>query len=256
MHKPNAKTAIKILSELKSLSSPENLAYFVTPNTILTLSGARAYSDGIFYSNNEETLKLWDKEIATAIDILKTKTNICLAENKIAKSVTNQSMASYEIVFYNGLKGILENTNLINKKATELLDKKLNSHQLFSRLESLLRQNKELSNLNSEDLGHIAFGILLGYPDKAILSSVTKWSEKNPFSELLIDADIRGASYYDCPQPIYSYPRSLASDISIKTHEKLWSSILKDYFTSDFHKNLEQNKDFKLKLKQLDMLLD
>lgn len=253
MTRPSAQTAIKILNNLKSKTSTENLAYFVTPNTILTLSGARAYCDGIFYNKNDEKLKNWHKEISETIDILKTITGVFLSECKVGKTIAKENMVSYELVFKDGLKQVLANTNLINEDMPELFIQNFNTSQLLPQLEVKLKQNKDLVRFNNEDIGHIAFGILLGYPDKAILSSVDKWSDDNPFTETLIDANILGCRYYFCPQPVYSYARNLVDDTEINKHEKLWSSILKDYYLSDFHKNLEQNSNFKHKLTQLGM---
>lgn len=42
---PTAQTAIDILERLKGNVGSATLAYWITPNSILTLSGARAYCD-------------------------------------------------------------------------------------------------------------------------------------------------------------------------------------------------------------------
>lgn len=121
------------------------------------------------------------------------------------------------------------------------------------RCASLLKQDERFKHFNKENLNHVAFGILVGYPDKAILGSATEWEKDDPFAESLIDAAIRGSWYYICPRPVYSYPRRLVIDPDINTHERLWSKILKDYYKSEFHKQLEADKSFQQKLNRLKM---
>lgn len=85
-----------------------------------------------------------------------------------------------------------------------------------------------------------------------MLASVKGWGEdRDPFGEPDMPADIRGADYYICPQPVYSYPRSLAGEPDITRHEQLWSKILIGYYTSDFHKTLEKDEKFLEKAKEI-----
>lgn len=254
MNQPSAQTAIKILSELKNQTNSATLAYWVTPNTILTLSGARAYCDGVFYHDDKKLLEAWTKEMRDSVQILKLITDVYFAETKIDKSTLKECYAGYDMIFTQGLELVLENTALLGNAKAELIQQKLAGKQLIEVMCSLLKQDEQFKHFNKEDLNHVAFGILVGYPDKAILGSVTEWNKDDPFAEPLIDADIRGSWYYICPRPVYSYPRNMVTDPEINAHERLWSTILKDYYTSEFHKSLEADKNFRQKLKQLGML--
>jgi len=251
MIQPSAKTAIDILSHLQDKTNPAILAYWVTPNTILTLSGARAYCDGVFYYDDKKVLETWTKEMADSIQVLESITEIYFAEAKIDKTNAKEDYAGYDVVMTQGLQYVLEQTTLLGPETHTLLTQNLRGEKLIDALRSLLKEKEQLKHFNKENLNHIAFGILVGYPDKAILGSVTEWEKDDPFAEPLIDADIRGSWYYICPKPVYSYPRHLVTDSKINTHEQLWSSILKDYYTSDFHQILEKNLDFQKRVEVL-----
>jgi len=250
---PSAQTAINILTRLQAKSQPAMLAYWVTPNSILTLGGARAYCDGVFYSEprSKKVLQNWTEEIAGSIKVIKSITSIYCATASVAKTVTEEDYASYDVVTSQGLEHVLEQTRLLGPTKRDLLSRSVSAEKLLEKMRVLLKGKKALENFSDENLNHIASGILLGYPDQAILGSVTEWEKDDPFAEPLIDADIRGSGYYICPKPVYSYPRHLVNDPGIKTHEKLWSSILYDFYKSDFHTTLAANAKFQQKADQL-----
>lgn len=253
MSKPNTQTAIKILGKLKGSGDPSLLAYWVTPNTILTLSGARAYCDGVFYHKDKKVLEAWTKEMAGSIKTLKLVTDIYFAESKVDKTTSKETYAGYDVLITSGLTHVFEQTTLLGPNSKDLLAQNLPGVQLVNALVDLLQENKRLKHFNKEGLNHIAFGILVGYPDEAILGAVTKWEEDDPFAEPLIDADIRGSGYYNCPRPVYSYPRHLVTNLTINTHEKLWSSILEEFYNSEFHASIAKDRGFQQKIKELGM---
>ncbi|HKR82239.1 MAG TPA: hypothetical protein VJR27_04560 [Candidatus Saccharimonadales bacterium] len=248
---PTAQTAIDILERLKDKVGTAALAYWITPNSILTLSGARAYCDGVFYHSSKKQLAEWTAEMTQSIDALKTITDIYFAEAKVDKSTSKEDYAGYDAVFTNGLNFVLDSTQLLGDSKLNLTKQRLSGEKLVEAMCRLLEQDGRLQQFNKENLNHIAFGLLVGYPDKAILGSVSDWEKDDPFAEPLIDADIRGSGYYICPRPVYSYPRHLVTDSDITAHEQLWSSILHDFYTSSFHETLAKDPDFKSKAKEL-----
>jgi hypothetical protein len=249
--KPNAGHAITTLTRIQTLCGSDILAYWVLPNVILTLSGARAYCDGIFWSNNQKILSEWNKDISRSLDVLKSCTSVLIAKSGIQSVRNDETYASYDLIFKEGLDFVLSKTNLINKEQLDLSDPRITSTQLQQQFKIILSKNKKLKGFNEEDIDHIYFGILLGYPDEAITESVHLWSNQDPFAEKLIDADIKGAGYYINPQPVYSYPRKLINNPKINVNERLWSKILDDYYHSDFHKALEKDVGFQEKMKEL-----
>lgn len=248
---PSAQIAISILEKLQVNTSPAILAYWVTPNTVLTLSGARAYCDGVFYDDNKSVLEEWVSELNTSLQYIQSATDVYFAEAKLDKTSSGEPYAGYDVVTGDGLKYVLLQTNLLPDHNSKLYVKHLSGEKLVTEMVTQLKSQSITKDYTEDNLRDVAFGILVGYPDKAIIGSVSEWGKNDPFSEPLIEADIRGARYYLCPQPIYSYPRHLVNDQEIKTNEQLWSDILREFYTSDFHNKLANNPHFKRKAKQL-----
>lgn len=246
---PNATAAITILEKLLAEVGPAHMPYWVCPNMILTFAGARGYGDGIFWGPKGQTAA-WQKEIDADLLILKRLTDVYMVESGGATSTMGETGASYDLVLRAGFNYALETTSLLSFDPNSLKDRTPETAMKALCAAVIAAQGKEF---NEEEVGHIAFGVLLGYPDAAILGS-TRAARKadDPFTEHTVEADIRGADYYICPQPVYDYPHHLAADSSIQAHEQLWSKILKDFYTSDFHKKLAQNPSFKAKLAELD----
>ncbi len=249
--KPTAQTAIDILERLKGNVGVAALAYWITPNSILTLSGARAYCDGVFYHSNKKQLAEWTTEMAQSIEALKSITDIYFAEAKVDKTTSQENYAGYDAVFTIGLNFVLNNTELLDDSKFDLAQQMLSGEKLVEAICTLLKQDERFMQYSKENLNHMAFGILVGYPDKAILGLVSDWEKDDPFAEPFIDADIRGSWYYICPRPVYSYPRHLVNDTHINTHEQLWSGILQDFYTSSFHETLAKDSIFKSKANEL-----
>lgn len=254
--RPDANLAIKALSPLREQLGPQYLAYWVLPNVILTLSGARAYCDGVFWDNDEEdVLRKWGQEIAESAAIIKKGSKVLWSEQGIKEARPGEKYAGYDFIFEAGLLYVLTNTSLLSGALVDQLKHCATAEDFSKLMVDNLRSQTKFENLSAENLNDIAFGILVGYPDKAIVESVKSWQdeqdESNAFSESLMDADIRGANYYICPQPVYSYPRHLVNDSTITANEKLWSSILKDYYTSDFHQSLESETTFQQRMQEL-----
>ena len=253
LHTPSAIRAIKLLEALLSKSDSEHLAFWVSPNMILTLAGARGYADGVFYSENQELLNNWADQIQTGVDKLAKTTDIRIHTIRVSKTVHNESYVIFDILLQEGFAYSIEHSALIDSA----LMNKVQSVTSFEDFFALLKTHTTIDLVQTTDpdvIEHIAQGVLLGYPDSAIVDYLNEQYEEDKFAPPLIDADIRGANYYDCPRPIYSYHRNLITDSSIVTHEKLWSQILTEYYTSDFHKSLEADPLFHAKLKEIGAL--
>lgn len=162
-------------------------------------------------------------------------------------------MCFFEIILRDGLDYVLEHTELLGRQPV-FDDRDISFEKVIRELTLSIRHKQRFKDYSEENLGDIASGILLGYPDKAISESVLLREKDDPFMEPLIDADIRGAGYYICPKPVYYYPRHLVNDADINAHEKLWSNILSDYYHSGFHQSLEKDEAFLAKMQALDNL--
>jgi len=249
--RPNVQNAISILAKVQESCGREFLAYWVLPNVILTMCGVRAFCDGVFWSDNKKVLAKWSKEITYSSEVIKTHSSLLSIETNINKVRKNETYASYDLIFGDGLNYIVSHSSLLGTDRLNLSTTAINFQDLQKQIYRILRSRTQYKKYSKENIYHMVFGVLLGYPDSAIVDSVKLWEDNDPFAEKLIDADIRGAGYYRCPQPIYNYPRHLINDPEINSHEKMWSKLLSDYYHSDFHKELEKNPKFQAKMKEL-----
>ena len=107
MNQPSAETAINILTKLKEQTSSAALAYWIAPNSVLTLSGARAMCDGVYYATSRygnKQLSAWTKEIQDSIEILSSITAVYLSQSGIDKtSTTKEKYTRYELLSLKGL---------------------------------------------------------------------------------------------------------------------------------------------------------
>lgn len=248
---PKADYSISLLEQILNQRGFEATVCFVFPNVILTLAGARSFSDGVFYHRDKAVLEKWQAEVDAAAAALTATGNI-IFRSYIDKNPANSHYLSYDLINLKGLENTLPGYAFLDKeKVKDFLSQPL-SFKLPDRLMKIVRRHKAFEKMAKEELGAITHGMFLGYPEKAILAALPYWfSPKDKFALPLIPAAIRGANYYTCPQPVYSYPRELVNDPTINQHEQLWSNILQGYYTSDFHQALEKDKDFQNKLSQL-----
>lgn len=251
MSQPSAQNAINTLQSLREIVGPASVAYFIGPNVILTLSGARGYADGVFYSENKASRETWRQEIASAIEALKTVVDVYGFDVNEEKNPRGNDYVGYDFMLREGLEYSLGATQLLAASPDQVLEQ-AESKTLLETIVDNLKQNPDTKQYSDSSQGDIAFGIMLGYPDKAIIGSVGQWwHQGDRFSPRMIQADIRGAGYYRCPQPVYYYPRNLVSDPGITQHEAMWSGILRDFYESDFHQELKGQLEFQNKLRAL-----
>mgnify|MGYP006929326724 CR=1 FL=1 len=243
--------AISTLEVILDRHGPSALAFFITPNAILTLSGARAFFDGVIYTNRENNMSVWLSELNEYLKTMEKATATLYKGTQINTNYSGDEYLGFFIILEQGLIYTLSSTKLL-KQPAQLVDDVNDYMKIIDAISVELRENPELDQISDDDIRHTAFGILLGYPDKAIVESHGKWNpSKNINNDKLIDAKIKYADFYRCPQPVYSYPKYLLNDPDIRSHEILWSSILRDFYESDFHKKLTNDPSFIEKAREL-----
>lgn len=246
----DASRAIKVIDFVSEKLGAKYCAYLTFPNVVLTLSGARMIADGVFWHNNKNIRDQWRADINRLFPVLD---EICplFIHNVREEDNNGAKYVVYDISTHDGISNLASQTRFIDD-STELVN--LSGDEFGSKIRSYIQKNAQFKDLSDEILGHISYGLLLGYPDKAIESMVDYWVNiegKDKFASKPIGANILGADYYDCPQPIYQYQRNLVNDGEIQAHERLWSKVIKDFYTSGFFKKLEQNPEFSGQIKAL-----
>ncbi|HTE57463.1 MAG TPA: hypothetical protein VK694_01875 [Verrucomicrobiae bacterium] len=248
MKAPTAQLAIDILKPLVAELGPAQAAFWVTPTMVLTLSGARGIADGVFYTNDVTLQAKWQQELRAALKIFdKTRPEPMI----VVGSHTNpmgRVYVSYDVLFVPGLEYALHQTKLLSDAdKIKLLHGPIDNESLGV-MTKLLKHHPDTKEFDEEFLGHVATGILLGYPDQAIVGALKARLQGASFVPF---AHIKYADFYHCPQPIYERPDDLKNNVSIKKHEQDWSKLLKDFYTSDFHKDLAKDPAFMEKAKQI-----
>lgn len=248
---PAAAVVIKTIQLVLDNLGPSFCAYLVLPNDVLTLANARGFADGVFYHPDKAVLKQWQNEMRQLFTFLKKHRDFIYV-TEIIPNPGGQWYVGYDFMNPDGLRVTLPTYSFIDKTKIEKLVQHDSLATLAEDLMHQLSQSEALMSGHADHVEDITSGVILGYPEKAILSSVSRFDQPtDKFPEQLVQANIRGADYYQGPQPIYDYPRKLIHDPDIKKHEELWSSILQDYYTSTFHTTLMKDPAFAAKIKAL-----
>lgn len=96
---------------------------------------------------------------------------------------------------------------------------------------------------------NIRFGMMLGYPAKAIESIL--WGAIGLQHEQTLSVTVEHHDAYYAAQPIYSFAKSLEKDEEILAHQELWSVVLSHVYTSPWHTKLQKTAAFADALQEL-----
>ncbi|MGH7195528.1 MAG: hypothetical protein ACREGA_02000 [Candidatus Saccharimonadales bacterium] len=249
--RPDVHQTINIIETIVNKNGLAAAAFWVLPNVILTLSGARSFCDSVFYSQNSTQRSKWLAAVKATLPIVEQHLPMRLKIVEDSKNYQGSPFVGYDLVTEQGLAKLPKQTKLLSN---DLAITGKTEKKILADIMENLTSNASLQGLSKTNLQHVAFGLMLGYPDLAIVESAKVWQkedENQPTDEQLIDAKIIGANFYECPQPVYAYPESLAKNPQIIAHEKLWSKILKDFYNSPTHQKLAKNPAFQKQITAL-----
>ncbi|MGH7237951.1 MAG: hypothetical protein ACREGF_05440 [Candidatus Saccharimonadales bacterium] len=251
---PDVQQAISVIADIVDKNGAGSAGYWVMPNVILTLSGARSFCDSVFYSRNAAQRAKWLAGIKQTMLVVEQHLNLRYYIIEDAKNNQGYPYVGYDLVTEQGLEKLSKQTKLLSNDI-QIAGK--TAKKILADIMENLASNANLQGLSKTNLQHVAFGLMLGCPDVAVVEAAKFWQKEDEspnqenLDEDLIDAKIQGAGFYPCPQPIYAYPRRLITNPEIVAHEQLWSKILKDFYASDFHKNLAKNPAFQKQITAL-----
>lgn len=220
-----AQRAVKILQEIQA-KFPELYTSFKAPSEILTLSGVRAFDT--YYDLGEEAIQ---KQI-TGIKALLKKHGILLLEADFLPANDVYSDHQYSLVHMEALRdlpnryGHIPGWRSLHIEAMKQDFDFMTWWHLFWQkgIAAEERDNETIRKWLRNDWWaphNISFGMLLGYPGEAIVSYLEESEDSEVATARILHADIP-----DTAQPMYSYLSSLANNVNIVAHEKLWSEIL------------------------------
>lgn len=270
--KPNYQNVIEIFKKLEQDLTKELLAYLVLPNVVLTLAGERMLGDGVFWFKKEEDANFALKDLEKIKQVVtKSLDVISFSCSRFENpNIPGELGVEFTILYRPGLMHTLNLTTLVLQESKDNIRHIPSKHtkgaeeEVYGLMLKEVKKDSRWVKYSKDDLSTIVQGIELGYPDKAILSYIDnnynhhdrersffiEGSANHPYEEV-IDAEIKFSCYIWCPEPRYSYARSLINDKDIREHEKRWSKILEDFYTSDYFISLGKDTKFRKKLEQI-----
>ena len=248
MKTPSAKTALKIVKSVSDSLGSEYAAYLVGPNVVLTLAGCRPAADVVSYSDDSNLRKQWNSELQTLFSFLR-KFELTWYEIDESVNPMGNPYVAAEFFFQNRLDWVFDQTKLLDTTQKFALQNNILPTKLIAAIAKVLAEGRNKDRYSKEVYGHIATGIVLGYPDEAIISFADYYESE---SEKFVDAKIEYGDRYSCPQPVYQYIEKLSGSPAIKQHEQLWSTVLDEFYSSELHSALCQDKRFQSKIAELD----
>lgn len=247
---------INFLEEIEKTFGPEHCAYWVGPNIVLTLCDERAYCDGVFWGDTNE-INHWKADLEKHFSLFLN--HFPVAFHRVYVDNNDKLSDQYvclEVITNAGLQSLPDIYKDLIRPFDLPKEPFVSEPDVFSYLSANLNQ-KTTKSYSTENMNHLIYGMLLGYPEKAILANVEAWQDadsgnrKTDVTEGSLQANIAYADRYPCPIPVYDYPPSMKDDPEIKQHEKRWSETLGGFYNSTFHNYLARNESFQKKIEDL-----
>ncbi len=227
-----ADAALAILASVEA-EQPNALPLVLRADVVLTLSGVRAFTTYID-ANDAPGADL--SELQKVLDAH----NVALFDDKLEGyqdypenwNIVHQQ--AFELVLLpNGNASVVSTSNPIANTTDLLVWDFLTEAHIRSRLAEKPSDVPQEILQDQWAAHNIRFGMLLGYPAAAILSSSGDSTEM---------AEIAFHDRYNAAHPIYNFSLSVAKDKDIIAHQKLWSDILTYVYESDWHKEYVQSQ--------------
>lgn len=239
MRSPSSKTALDRLKIIQRQLGPDT-AYFIEPNMVLSLADARGFGDQLTYYDREETREKIQTALEKARAIEEDLDCRIFIESKSNR--VGESWIGYELLNPSGFEWSLAKSKIVAISPPKKFNSKAEYENWYVDLRKAVSEAHPEWVDNEAILNDVCYGLILGYPDAAIFS-ILEDNEEN-HSEY-IDANIKYADFHLCPQPVYSYHKSLKNTPEISEHENLWSNILTEVYESDWYRDLAADSLFK-----------
>jgi len=243
------KQALSALQAVES-AAPRALPVFLRADSVLTLSGVRAYDAyNTFYAY------LDDAEIRQATDALAKEDILLFNAERLFTIDKKANQRDFEICHRPAFLSLWEQYDFpiaadlakidmqaMHDDATFLGWSFLVERLFGAAMDSNTLPRSWLTDWRAPQ--HLRFGLLLGYPGKALESEMWIGAGMRRDEEQM-QATIHRHDAYLAAHPIYHYDKSLKQDPEIMAHQQLWSAILDGVYGSAWHKTVEQSASFK-----------
>lgn len=233
----NSYQTAQLISKLYKELGPRIGSHLVEPNVVITFAGLRGSGNFLMLNltntemNNIEKLNQKINKLGIRflvyIDVEHKITDITIHNLKGIEYLSKVSKLPFVKPFdwTRGFDGASLWLNDVRNKAEKYFNIKTED------------------NLSIEALNHLIIGLLLGYPDQALLDLYNVNIRKN--LDVLVPSEIPYANYYDNPQPNFSHLPEHKNEESIVKIKKSWGHLLKDFYTSSWHKSIAKDPYFR-----------
>jgi len=234
-----AKIAEKAYTELGS----ELGCRLVEPNVVLTLSGMKGQADIHWINMDKENI---EKLRRSELKFEKLGLKIVYPK-KLKKDSTTISIA---IINFKGMERKSKSTKILGIRTYENKMGAKGFNDWYGLLFESLEQMQEEGKISKEvDLQVVFEGLILGYPDQAILD-FEKCLREGDIHKDLIESDISSvlpeAQKYQGAVPEFYFYLDHKNDIEIVDYIKKAKQVLCDFYKSDWFKNIEKDQEFLL----------
>jgi hypothetical protein len=240
--------ALRVLGDLEK-HAPITLPTFLSSNSILTLSGVRAFD-----AYHEFYDYIDGNQAASATKILKQHGIYLEYGNRLFSMHQSGSSRVFELLNEGAFRELWDTYEFPVGVECRAVSLKFPYDAVHTTAWLETVDNELASAMNNDLLPrawlndwyapfNIRFGMMLGYPAKAIESIL--WEAIGLQHESNAYATIQHHDAYYAAQPIYSFAKSLAKDPEIVAHQTLWSDVLDRVYSSPWHTQVKHSAAFK-----------
>lgn len=219
-----------IVKEIYDRLSPRLGSYFVDANIVLTLAGARGFTEFyIDYPCQDDDKSLQDLNTILEPRGLRISRGIPIHNGTI-------SMIGIE-----SLRGFERVSKLTRFPCYSPFEASSGWETLREWNAQVIKRAKQ-EGLTSDEISTITCGVRYGYPDIAIRDFLKWLASSRKISTM--DTNIPFVKRYTCAEPNFTFLPEHLSDPSIRATVDLFGTILRDFYLSPWHKAREKDPVF------------
>ncbi|MBA3752349.1 hypothetical protein H0X06_06195 [Candidatus Dependentiae bacterium] len=235
----NGEETAQLTSSLYKELGPRIGVHLVDPNVVIALAGLRGGGSITLHGlTDEEKLKL-------------KKVNENFQKFGIKFVVHEDVKDEIAVISVLNLKGFEYASRLSKFPFMKPFDSSTGfeglegwQNEMYSEVKKYFKDKKYTKKRPLGDtLGHFFGGLMLGYPDQALLDFLADYTTNSSRSKLSYHS-IPYSDYYENAQPNFGYFREHENEESIVRTRKSWGNLLKRFYTSSLYKSLAKDPMF------------
>lgn len=232
------KEVVRVVSQIYDRLSPTSACQFTNPNVVLAIAGLKPWADIPFIQFNEDDLpKVEEINHLLKADGVRIDSDKDTRSGKISK------------IYLESLRGYQREAWLTKIPGVQIVFMDDNFEGVgswFNNFVSQLEKTKEDGKLPKDaDVIGIAWGMLHGYPDQAILD-FEDCVNTTEYPGSLVTPDLKYPEYYKTHSAVPDfdlYPEHLL-DREVVEYLRLSRQVVRDFYGSEWFKEIEKTSEF------------